>query len=114
MWWKKPEYSKNTPSLDWGPISCQITILEILHGPYLSVSRLVFYVKNKDNPTDPKFLDRQVWANSVDPDQTVPEGDQGLHCLPFRLHALLYSVPHDSSFRVITFFFRASQFFKYF
>ena len=33
---------------------------------------------------DPKFLDRQIWANSVDPDQTAP--DQGLHCLPFRLH----------------------------
>ena len=41
---------------------------------------------------DPKFLDRQVWANSVDPDQTAP--DQGLHCLPFSLHlldSLLYS-----------------------
>ena len=38
---------------------------------------------------DPKFSDRQAWANSVDPDQTAP----GLHCLPFRLHlfdALLY------------------------
>ena len=23
---------------------------------------------------DPKFLDRQVWANSVDPDQTAPLG----------------------------------------
>ena len=23
-------------------------------------------------PNDPKFSDRQVWANSVDPDQTVP------------------------------------------
>ena len=22
----------------------------------------------------PKFLDRQVWANSADPDQTTPEG----------------------------------------
>ena len=30
---------------------------------------------------DPKFSDRQVWANSADP-------DQGLHCLPFRLHRL--------------------------
>ena len=30
----------------------------------------------------PKFSDRQVWANSVDPD------DQGLHCLPFGLHRL--------------------------
>ena len=27
----------------------------------------------------PKFSDRQVWANSVDTDQS----DQGLHCLPF-------------------------------
>ena len=23
---------------------------------------------------DPKFLDRQVWANSADPDQTAPTG----------------------------------------
>ena len=34
----------------------------------------------------PKFSDRQVWANSADPDQTV--SDQGLHCLQFRLHLL--------------------------
>ena len=34
----------------------------------------------------------QVWAYSVDPDQTAPlvavweeQSDQGLHCLPFRL-----------------------------
>ena len=33
---------------------------------------------------DPKFSDRYAWANSADPDQT----DQGLHCLPFRLHRL--------------------------
>ena len=35
----------------------------------------------------PKFSDRQVWANSADPDQTALEesSDQGLHCLPFRL-----------------------------
>ena len=33
----------------------------------------------------PKYLDRQAWANSVDPDQmpqNVPS-DQVLHCLPF-------------------------------
>ena len=35
------------------------------------------------------------WANSADSHQTAPRGatDQGLHCLPFRLHlldALLY------------------------
>ena len=35
---------------------------------------------------DPKFSDRFTWANSADPDQTAP--DQGLHCLPFRLHRL--------------------------
>ena len=34
----------------------------------------------------PKFLDRQVWANSADSDQTAP--DQGLHCLPICLHLL--------------------------
>ena len=34
---------------------------------------------------DPKFSDRQVWANSADPDQTA---DQRLDCLPFRLHLL--------------------------
>ena len=35
---------------------------------------------------DSKFSDRYAWANSADPDQTAP--DQGLHCLPFRLHRL--------------------------
>ena len=37
---------------------------------------------------DPKFLDKQVWANSADPDQTALEeqSDQGLHCLLFHLH----------------------------
>ena len=33
---------------------------------------------------NPKFSDRYTWANSADLDQT----DQGLHCLPFRLHRL--------------------------
>ena len=41
------------------------------------------------------FLDRQVWTNSVDPDQTAPEGPAWSEStiLPFRLHlltALLY------------------------
>ena len=35
---------------------------------------------------DPKFSDRQVWANSVDSDQE--QTDQGLHCLIFCLHLL--------------------------
>ena len=33
---------------------------------------------------DRKFSYRQVWANSVEPDET----DQGLHCLPLCLHLL--------------------------
>ena len=28
----------------------------------------------KNYRNDPKFLDRQVWANCVDPDQTAPRG----------------------------------------
>ena len=44
-------------------------------------------------PNDPKFLDRKAWANSVDPDQTEEQPDQGIHCLQLtlhRLHTLLY------------------------
>ena len=39
---------------------------------------------------DLKFSDRQVWTNNVDPDQTAPrkQYNQGLNCLPFRLHLL--------------------------
>ena len=37
---------------------------------------------------DSKFSDRYAWANSADPDQTEEQSDQGLHCLPFRLHRL--------------------------
>ena len=36
----------------------------------------------------PKLSDTQVWTNSADPDQTAPQSDQGLHCLPFCLHLL--------------------------
>ena len=47
-----------------------------------------------------KFSDRQVWVNSVDPDQTVPRGEElfdlGLHCLPFRVH-LLDSLNYDGA-----------------
>ena len=54
----------------------------------LGLEQLVNYHK------DPKFSDRQVWANSVDPDQTAPlllleeQFDVGLHCLQFRRHPL--------------------------
>ena len=50
------------------------------------------YVRRQNGRTnsyyrnDPKFLDRQVWANSADPDQTA---DQHLDCLPFRLHLVM-------------------------
>ena len=39
---------------------------------------------------DPKFSDKQSWANSGDHDQTSPkeQSDQGLHCLQFPLHLL--------------------------
>ena len=32
---------------------------------------------------NPEYWDRQTWANSVDPDQTLQNAtsDQGLHCL---------------------------------
>ena len=39
-----------------------------------------------------KFSDRQIWANSADPDQSAPtveeQSDLGLHCLLFNLHFL--------------------------
>ena len=39
---------------------------------------------------DPKVLDRQVWADSVDPDHTNPSGSQCLPFGPHLLHTLLY------------------------
>ena len=36
---------------------------------YRTIGPLVIKYRNV-----PKFLDRQVWANSVDPDQTAPSG----------------------------------------
>ena len=43
---------------------------------------------NIDYHNVPKLSDRQVWANSVDADQTEEQSDQGLHCLPLHLHLL--------------------------
>ena len=38
---------------------------------------------------DSMFSDRLVWVNSENPNQTgLNKTDQGLHCLPFRLHYL--------------------------
>ena len=57
---------------------------------------------------DPKFSDRQVWANSVDPDPF----EQSLHLLPFRLHlldSLLYGRATLFNFRIITAIFHVSK-----
>ena len=48
-------------------------------------------LKNENYSNGPKILDRQVWANSVDPDQAEllkEQPDEYLHCLPVRLHLL--------------------------
>ena len=42
----------------------------------------------------PKFLDRQVWANSADPDQTAPRG-------AVWSGSTLFAIP-SASFRLIT------------
>ena len=34
---------------------------------------------------DPKFSDKQVWANSADPDQTAPLSGSALFAIPFAL-----------------------------
>ena len=59
-------------------------------------------------------LDRYVWANSADPDQTAP--DQGLHCLQFCIVWTHYSMvePHSSNFRVITTNFSGVRIFRKF
>ena len=57
---------------------------------------------------DAKYLDWQVWANSVDPDQTAPseQSDQGLHCLPFDLQYCMTGILQvqlvDTAWRVST------------
>ena len=56
------------------------------------------------------FSDRPVWTNSADSDKPATEvlkeqSDQGLHCLPFCLHALnafFYGRAYYSNFRIIT------------
>ena len=59
------------------------------------------YIRLKVYRNDPGFLDRQVLANSADPDQS----DQGLHCFQFHLNLLVhYSMikPPCSNLKVIT------------
>ena len=45
-----------------------------------------WHLKNVYYPNNPKYWDRQAFANSVDSDQKLQNmvSDQGLHCLPFR------------------------------
>ena len=54
------------------------------------VGKSIYIHYNCCYSNDPKFSDRQVRANSVDPDQTALEeqSDQSLHSLPFCLHLL--------------------------
>ena len=83
-----------------GPdISKQIVKNQILHK--LRLTGICSVYRNF-----PKFSDRQVWANSVDPDQTAPSS-------LIRVYTVCHSVcivwthysmkePHSSNFRVIT------------
>ena len=67
----------------------------------------------------PKFSDRQVWANSADPDQTAPRSSL------IRVYTVCHSVcivwthysmvdPHSSNFRVITTIFLGVRIFRKF
>ena len=45
-------------------------------------------LKHQHNHNVPRFSDGQVWANSIDPDQTAPDQGLHVHCLLFCLHLL--------------------------
>ena len=72
----------------------------------------------------PKFSDRQVWANSADPDQTAPRGAVSRSSLIWVCtvcHSVCivwthYSMvePHSSNFRVITINFLGVRIFRRF
>ena len=62
-----------------------MTALTFLKDPKPHSSKVPFLVTQLSYHNVPKFSDRQVWANSVDPEE---QSDQGLHSLPFRLHLL--------------------------
>ena len=86
-WLKKLEYPEETINLGWETTAtCQYLEFHPDHNG------------GKGCPNyrnDPKCLDRQIWANS--PDQILKEqSDQGLHCLPFRLH-LLDALPYGKA-----------------
>ena len=60
----------------------------------------------------PKFSDRQVWANSVDPDQTPSLIRVYTVCHSVCIFWARYSMvePHCSNFRIITATFRVSEY----
>ena len=66
----------------------------------------IFPFKYQMYRNDPKFLDRQVWANSADPDQTAPSVCSGSAL--FAILSLLFGhitvtvKPYCSNFKIIT------------
>ena len=61
---------------------------------------------------DPKFLDRHVWANSANPDQTALRPGSTLFAILFASFGLHYSMvdKHCSNFRIITAIFRVFEY----
>ena len=53
--------------------SCQTLILLIMLQQD-EIKPVLFPPISISGCNDPKFSDRQVWANSADPDQTAPRG----------------------------------------
>ena len=83
--------------------------------PYTHRTHHIWLVNFKMYHNVPKFLDRQVWANSVDSDQTEEQSAQDLHCWPFWLHYRYSTVkPPCLNFRVITAKFSDVQIFRIF
>ena len=50
-----------------------------------------FFLEKKCYCNNPKYWDRQAWANSVDQD-LMPQNDQGLQCLPLIQHYFRYRI----------------------
>ena len=48
--------------------------LGVFGGIYLNYPHISSAFAGKSYRNDPKFSERQIWANSADPDQTAPRG----------------------------------------
>ena len=88
---RRPPRLRDWDEMRWDTVSVQQYSLDLRN--LIKITQCYLYVfKQTSYRNDPKFSDRQVWANSVDPVQTVPRGavlsNQGLHCLLFCLHLL--------------------------